>query len=81
MPGISTDIPDLHVLLAEEGALELGTPQTETDVIAAVDAALAAVKQAYRVAYAHADGDTENDTVDDLDLAGHVLISIASDLQ
>ncbi|MCX4605457.1 hypothetical protein OG402_33870 [Streptomyces anulatus] len=75
------DIPDVHVLLAAEGTLHLDSPQSEVDVAAAVGQALEAVTQAYRVAYAHAGGDDEDDTVDGLDMAFNLLRSIADDLK
>lgn len=78
MPGLN--IPDLHELLAAEGTLHLDSPQSADDVATAVAHAVEAVKQAYRVAYAHAGGDDENETVDGLDMAVHLLRSIANDL-
>ncbi|MEV5619424.1 hypothetical protein [Streptomyces bacillaris] len=78
MPGLN--IPDLHELLAAEGTLHLDGPQSDADVAAAVAKALEAATQAYRVAYAHAGGDDEDDTVDGLDMAVHLLRSIANDL-
>ncbi|MFJ6239773.1 hypothetical protein ACIQH0_37600 [Streptomyces griseus] len=75
------DIPDVHVLLAAEGTLHLDSPQSEADVAAAVTQAVVAATQAYRVAYAHAGGDDENDTVDGLDMAVHLLRGIANDLK
>ncbi|MEU0160185.1 hypothetical protein ABZ154_15425 [Streptomyces sp. NPDC006261] len=77
----SLDIPDLHVLLAAEGTLHLDSPQTAADVSAAVAQALEAVKQAYRVAYSHANGDDEDEIVDGLDMTAHWLLGIADDLK
>ncbi|WP_411095955.1 hypothetical protein [Streptomyces sp. 020-2-3H-GM] len=79
MPGLN--IPDLHELLAAEGTLHLDNPQTANDVATAVAQAVEAVKQAYRVAYAHAGGDGEDETVDGLDMTAHWLLGIAADLK
>jgi hypothetical protein len=65
--------PDLADTLAAAGTLDLDRPQTAADVHAALTAALAAVHQAYRVAYNHAGGDLESDAVDGLDLAAHII--------
>ncbi|MCQ1575423.1 hypothetical protein [Streptomyces parvus] len=75
------DVPDVHVLLAADGTLHLDSPQSEADVAAAVANALEAVTQAYRVAYSHAGGDDEDETVDGLDMAFHLLRGIADDLK
>ncbi|MFJ6487072.1 hypothetical protein [Streptomyces californicus] len=79
MPGLN--IPDLHELLAAEGTLRLDNPQTASDVATAVAQAVEAVKQAYRVAYAHAGEDDEDETVDGLDMTAHWLLGIAADLK
>lgn len=77
----SLDIPDLHELLAAEGTLHLDSPQSADDVSAAVAKAVEAVKQAYRVAYSHASGNDEDETVDGLDMTAHWLLGIAADLK
>lgn len=77
----SVTTPDIHELLLAEGTLHLDSPQTRDDVSAAVARAVAAATQAYRVAYDHAHGDDEDETVDNLDMAVTVLLGIANDLK
>lgn len=78
---VNLDVPDVHVLLAAEGTLDLDSPQSAADVAAAVGQALEAVTQAYRVAYAHSNRNPEDETVDGLDMAVHLLRSVADDLK
>ncbi|MFI8448221.1 hypothetical protein [Streptomyces erythrochromogenes] len=68
MPSTS-QILDLADILAAEGTLDLDQPQTADDMRAAAAFAVEAVRQAYRVAYKHTNGDLDHDLVDALDLA------------
>ncbi|MEU8839958.1 hypothetical protein AB0D97_12625 [Streptomyces roseus] len=68
MPNTS-QILDLADILAAEGTLDLDQPQNADDMRAAAAFAVEAVRQAYRVAYKHTNGDLDNDLVDALDLA------------
>ncbi|MFJ8208130.1 hypothetical protein [Streptomyces sp. NPDC096033] len=68
MPTIS-QILDLADILAAEGSLETDQPANDADVREALKVALAATREAYRIAYKNTGGDLDNDTVDGLDLA------------
>ncbi|WP_412079014.1 hypothetical protein ACLF6K_37355 [Streptomyces xanthophaeus] len=68
MPNTS-QILDLADILAVEGTLDTESPATDADVRTALETALAATRDAYRIAYKNAGGDLENDTVDALDCA------------
>lgn len=68
MPNTS-QILDLADILGAEGTLDLEQPQTAEQMRAAAAFAVEAVRQAYRVAYKHTNGDLDNDLVDALDLA------------
>ncbi|MGW6872880.1 hypothetical protein ACWGHA_11155 [Streptomyces xanthophaeus] len=68
MPNTS-QILDLADVLAVEGTLDTESPATDADVRTAVEAAQAAVRDAYRIAYKNTGGDLDNDMVDALDCA------------
>lgn len=68
MPNPS-QILDLADLLAAEGTLDTDLSATDTDVRTAAEAAVAAIRDAYRIAYKNVGGDVDNDMVDALDAA------------
>lgn len=65
----TAQILDLADFLAAEGTLDTDLPATDADVRTAVEAAQAAIRDAYRIAYKNTGVDLDNDMVDALDLA------------
>lgn len=76
----TTQILYLADILASEGTLATELPATDADVRTALEAAVAATRDAYRIAYKNAGGDVDNGTVEALDLAEVTIREALADL-
>ncbi|GAA3267922.1 hypothetical protein [Streptomyces lavendulae] len=75
-----TQILDLADILDAEGTLDTDSPATDADVRTAMQIAVTATRDAYRIAYKNTGGDVDSDTVDALDLAEVTIREALDDL-